>query len=120
MLSPAYTFLMSNRSVEVQVWLDVGASGWFERLAQPLTHPYVLSRGWEPGRRWTDEDEFEADQEALCRLSLGLLRRCRRRLLLAAADLGEQGYEQRGQLLRGLQRAFKRLGLAGLGMEAAT
>ena len=56
---------MSNRPVEVQFWLDVGSRGWSERLYQPLTHPYVLSRGWQPGRPWTDADEFEAGQEAL-------------------------------------------------------
>ena len=50
LIAPAYTFLMSNRPVEHQFWLDVGATGWWERLYQPLTHPYVLSRRWEPGQ----------------------------------------------------------------------
>ncbi|MFU8771263.1 MAG: DEAD/DEAH box helicase family protein, partial [Anaerolineales bacterium] len=27
-LSPAYTFLMSNRPVEFQFWLDIGSTGW--------------------------------------------------------------------------------------------
>ena len=35
---------MMNRPVTVQFWLDVGSSGWYERLDQPLTHPQVLSR----------------------------------------------------------------------------
>ncbi|HBY09230.1 MAG TPA: hypothetical protein DEH22_16175, partial [Chloroflexi bacterium] len=34
-LAPAYTFLMANRPVEVQFWLDVGGRGWYERLYQP-------------------------------------------------------------------------------------
>ena len=46
LLAPAYTFLMSNYPVDYQFWLDAGSSGWFERLFQPLTHPYVLGRGW--------------------------------------------------------------------------
>ncbi len=54
LLAPAYTYLMSNRPVEVQFWLDIGSRGWFERLYQPLTHPYVLSRQWPLGRLWTD------------------------------------------------------------------
>ncbi len=54
MLAPAYTFLMSNRPVDYQFWLDVGSRGWFERLYQPLTHPYVLSREWPAGQSWTD------------------------------------------------------------------
>ncbi len=58
LLAPAYTFLMANRPVEVQFWLDVGSRGWAERLYQPLTHPYVLSRAWQPGRLWTDADEM--------------------------------------------------------------
>jgi len=35
LVAPAYTFLMMNRPVTVQVWLDVGSSGWYERLDQP-------------------------------------------------------------------------------------
>ncbi len=53
LVAPAYTFLMMNRPVSVQFWLDPGSSGWYERLDQPLTHPQVLSRNWPPGRQWT-------------------------------------------------------------------
>ncbi|HXF62371.1 MAG TPA: hypothetical protein VNK95_12185, partial [Caldilineaceae bacterium] len=38
-IAPAYTFLMRNRPVDIQFWLDVGSTGWWERLYQPLTHP---------------------------------------------------------------------------------
>ena len=65
LLAPAYTFLMSNQPVEHQFWLDVGSSGWWERLNQPLTQPYVLSRTWQAGAQWTDLDEYAARQEAL-------------------------------------------------------
>jgi hypothetical protein len=109
LMAPAYTFLMTNRAVDVQFWLDVGSSGWWERLYQPLTHPYVLSRNWPEGKVWTDEDEFSARQMALGRLILGLVRRCRRRIYLGIADLGEQGYEQRGPLLQVVQRTLRRL-----------
>jgi hypothetical protein len=100
LLAPAYTYLMSNRPVAVQFWLDVGSGGWWERLFQPLTQPYVLSRGWEPGRLWTDADDRDANQQALGRLVSGLLRRCRERVYLGLSDLGEQGFEQRGPLLK--------------------
>ena len=50
LLAPAHTFLMMNRPVDYQFWLDIGSRGWFERLYQPLTQPYVLSRHWQPGR----------------------------------------------------------------------
>jgi hypothetical protein len=107
LLAPAYTFLMSNRPVEVQFWLDIGSRGWFERLYQPLTHPYVLSRQWPPHAVWTDTEEYEASQEALYRLALGLIRRCRRKIYLGLSELGEQGYEQQGPLLKAIQRVLR-------------
>jgi hypothetical protein len=107
LVAPAYTFLMMNRPARIQFWLDVGASGWYERLYQPLTHPYVLSRHWEIGRPWTDADEMQASQEGLTRLVDGLLRRCRERVYLGISDLGESGFEQRGRLLLAFQRLLQ-------------
>jgi hypothetical protein len=107
LLAPAYTFLMYNRPVRIQFWLDVGSRGWFERLYQPLTHPYVLSRNWPASRIWTDNDELTANQEALQRLALGLLHRCREALYLGLSDLNEQGYEQQGPLLKAFNRILR-------------
>jgi hypothetical protein len=106
LVSPAHTFLMMNRPVTYQFWLDPGSSGWYERLSQPLTHPYVLSRGWEPGRMWTDADEVQYNGEALARLISGLLLRCRERVYLGIAELGESGFEGRGELLRAFQKVL--------------
>jgi hypothetical protein len=107
LVAPAYTFLMSNRPVTVQFWLDVGSSSWYERLFQPLTHPYVLSRHWKLGQIWTDADEVEANNANLARLLTGLLRRCRRQLYLGLTELGESGYEQRGVLVRAFQQVMQ-------------
>ncbi len=107
LLAPAYTFLMSNRPVDVQFWLDVGSRGWWERLYQPLTQPYVLSRGWPRGDVWTDAAEHEARQETLHRLVQGLVRRCRRRVYLGLSELGENGREQKGPLLQAIQRVLR-------------
>ena len=107
LVAPAYTFLMMNRPATVQFWLDAGSSGWYERLSQPLTHPYVLSRAWEPGRMWSDADEVRVSQEALERLVTGLLRRCRQRVVLCLAELGESGFEQRGELLKVFQKVLQ-------------
>ena len=30
-LAPAHTFLMQNRPVEIQIWLDIGNMGWWQR-----------------------------------------------------------------------------------------
>ncbi len=109
LLTPATTFLMSNRPVRVQFWLDAGSSGWWERIAQPLTHPYILAADWPPGRLWTDADEVAAQHDRLSRLLLGLTRRCREHVYIVNAEIGEQGYEQRGQLLSVLQRLLRRL-----------
>ncbi len=106
LLAPAYTFLMSNRPVDVQFWLDAGSSGWVERLFQPLTHPYVLSRHWPRERVWTDADEVEANNATLARLLTGLLRRCRDKIYLGLTELGESGYEQRGALLKAFNRVL--------------
>ncbi len=104
LIAPAYTFLLANQPVDHQFWLDVGSSSWAERLYQPLTHPYILSREWDPERVWTDADENEQNQEMLYQLVLGLARRCRQRIHLGLCDLGETGYESRGMLLRAIQQ----------------
>jgi hypothetical protein len=107
LVAPAHTFLMMNRPVKAQFWLDVGSSGWHQRLAQPLTHPHVLTREWEPGRIWTDADEVETSRAAMARVVSGLLHRCRERVYLCLAELGESGFEQRGDLLRAFQRVLQ-------------
>jgi hypothetical protein len=108
LVAPAYTFLMANRPVDYQLWLDAGSEGWWERIYQPLTHPYVLSADWPEGRLWTDEDEMGSRRERLLRLILGLVRRCRKRVYLGYCQYGEQGYEGRGPLLMALQAALMR------------
>lgn len=106
LIAPAYTFLMRNHPVQHQFWLDAGSSGWVERLDQPLTHPYVLSRRWGDERLWTDADEMTTKQQNLFRLLSGLLRRCRTRVHLGITQWGEQGYEQQGLLVQLLQRVL--------------
>jgi hypothetical protein len=110
LLAPAYTFLLANRPVDVQFWLDVGSSDWWERLHQPLTHPHVLSRRWPRGAVWTDADEFEVRQDSLYRLTLGLVRRCRQEIVLGFSELSEHGYEQQGPLLKAMQRVLRSTG----------
>lgn len=106
-IAPAYTFLMRNRPVEYQFWLDIGSRGWYERIRQPLTHPYVLSRSWDLHRPWTDNDEYDSGLDALYRLSQGLIRRCRSGIFLGLSELGEQGFEHKGQLLRSIDQALR-------------
>lgn len=107
LIAPAYTFLLANRPVEHQFWLDVGSPAWAERLYQPLTHPYILSREWDRSRIWTDVDEYEHNRDALYRLVIGLVRRCRKRIHLGLCDLSESGNESRGMLLRAIQAVMQ-------------
>ncbi len=109
LIAPAYTFLMMNRPAAFQFWLDPGSDGWSQRVSQPLTHPYVLSRAWDPsqGRLWLDNDEIANEVETLARLTGGLLARCREKIFLALSDLGAAGFEQRGTLLRAFQKVLQ-------------
>jgi hypothetical protein len=102
LLAPAYTFLMMNQPATIQFWLDAGSGGWCERVFQPLTQPYVLSRSWEREQVWSDADDLAANQQTLALLVTGLLRRCRNRIYLGLSDLGESGFEQRGPLLKAI------------------
>jgi hypothetical protein len=108
-IAPAYTFLISNYPVDVQFWLDVGNRSWSERLYQPLTHPYVLSRNWSVDRIWTDTEEVETGEQVLYALAFGLLNRCRRSIYLGLSEYNEQGYEQRGPLLQAFHRILQSL-----------
>jgi hypothetical protein len=108
-IAPAYTYLISNYPVDVQFWLDVGNRSWAERMYQPLTHPYVLSRNWFPGKAWTDAEEVETGDQVLSALVFGLLSRCRKKIFLGLSEYNEQGYEQRGPLLQAFHRVLQSL-----------
>lgn len=103
-IAPAYTYLMRNRPARFQFWLDIGSQAWGERLEQPLTNPYVVRREYPTGEIWTDDHETNSNYDALRRLVLGLIRRCSDQIYLGVADLGEQGFEQRGPLLHLFQQ----------------
>ncbi len=109
LIAPAYTFLMRNQPVDVQFWLDIGNRGWFERLYQPLTHPYVLRSTWNINDKWTDEHEFETRRRTLFHLVMGLIRRCRKKVYLGLSELGESGYESQGELLAAFNKVLRRL-----------
>ncbi len=106
-MAPAYTFLLGNQPVDVQFWLDISSPSWYQRLDQPLTHPYVLSRHWEAGQLWDAENELDAAQETLRRLTLGLLNRCRKKVYVGMSALDIRGYENRGLMVRVITEAWR-------------
>jgi superfamily I DNA/RNA helicase len=107
LVAPAYSFLMANRPATIQFWLDPGSSGWFQRLDQPLTHTNVLSRSWPLDRKWTFAEEQKANIDTMGRLVLGLVRRCRQKIVLCTSRVGESGFEQRGPLLSAFQTVLE-------------
>ncbi|KAA3643870.1 MAG: hypothetical protein DWQ07_17290 [Chloroflexi bacterium] len=108
LIAPAYTFLMRNQPVDYQFWLNIGSTDWYQRLYQPLTHPEVLSRRWPEGRKWTMEDEEQYARESMARLTVGLVRRCRKAIYLGLSELNEAGYEMTGDLQKALNSILKR------------
>lgn len=108
LLAPAHTFLMTNLPASYQFWLDVGSLSWWQRLEQPLTHPYVLSRQWAPEQTWTNDLEIEFNQRSLERISRGLIRRCRSKIYIFTTDINEQGDQQHGPLLQATQILMRR------------
>lgn len=108
LIAPAHTFLMENRPSAYQFWLDVGSQGWWERLNQPLTNPYILRRGWQASDVWTDALEYNANQEHMQRIIEGLINRCQNKIYVYSVQVNEYGSEQRGALLRAFQTLRKR------------
>jgi len=100
LISPAFSFIMSNIPVDYQIWLDIGSRGWYERLDQPLTHPYVLSRNWKKGNAWTEFDEISVGEAQLSNLVWGLVRRCRKAVFVGLSKYDDQGFETSGLLLQ--------------------
>jgi hypothetical protein len=108
-IAPATTFLLKNRVVDYQFWVDIGSSSWVERIEQPLTHPYVLRRE-NSGviKMWSDKIEEEQTTLRLYALITGLIRRTRKGIYLGVAQLGEGGMGQQGRLLLILEQIIKR------------
>lgn len=109
LIAPAHTYLMQNQAVDVQIWLDIGSNGWWERLEQPLTHPYVLSRSWPPEKKWTKADADLTNSQSLSQMAAGLCARCRQKVYLVYLEINEQGFDQQGPLLKSVYSALTRL-----------
>lgn len=108
-LSPAFSFLMTNRPVKYQFWIDIGSQGWWSRLDQPLTQPFVLNRNWPSDKLWTDVEEVSNNQQTLARITSGLIRRCSSHIYMCTLGYNEQGLEERGALLMALQNLLRQI-----------
>lgn len=107
-IAPAFTFLMQNRSVDYQFWLDIGSLGWWERLYQPLTNPYVYQSKWKEDQVWGQENDYKVNQSVMERLIGGLLLRCNRGIYASILQTNEFGAQNIGPLLQTFQTFMKR------------
>jgi hypothetical protein len=105
LISTIYGYLLGGRPVEVQVWLEAAASGWWDIPRQPLSNAFVLAQSWPEGRLWTMEDDFQIRNQLLSRIVRGLTSRCQRGVILANSELDRRGIRQDGPLWRALQPA---------------
>ena len=106
-VAPVHTFLMSQRVVRFQFWLDIGSMGWWEPLHQPLTNHQVLARHWQRGARWTDALDFEMRNRILFRLIRELADRCSDGIYLCNSDLEARGEHQDSPLLQSVQQVLQ-------------
>jgi hypothetical protein len=101
-IATVYGYLIGEERATVQVWLEAGATGWWDLPRQPLSNPFVLAQSWRPDRLWTAVEEFEMRDQLLSRLIRGLTRRCAGSVVLAHSDLDRRGLHQEGRLWRAL------------------
>ena len=106
MISTIYGYLLTGRPVDVQVWLETAATGWWDIPRQPLSNAFVLAQSWPEDRPWTMEDDFKIRNQLLSRIVRGLTSRCRGGVVLATSELDRRGVRQDGPLWRALQTIF--------------
>ncbi len=106
MVTTMYNFLLSERVVKIQVWLETAATGWWDLLKRPLSNAFVLAQSWE-GNKWTMEDDFKIRNELLVNIIRGLTSRCEEGIILATSDLDRRGLRQEGRLWQALQPVIR-------------
>lgn len=110
LISLTSAFLSANRIADYQIWLNVGAPRWWERIYGELTNDAVLNRSWIPDKKWDVLTSSAYNDSYMIRQVSGLLRRCRKQVKAYASELSEAGMEQRSKLLlifSALTRRFK-------------
>lgn len=102
LITTVYSFLLSEKKVPVQVWLETAATGWWDMPRQPLSNTFVLAQSWDPDDIWTMEDDVRIRNALLSRIVRGLTSRCELGIVLATSDLDRRGVRQDGPLWRAL------------------
>jgi hypothetical protein len=105
MISTIYGYLLAGRPVQVQVWLETAATGWWDIPNQPLSNAFVLAQSRASDEPWTTEEDFAIRNQLLSRIIRGLTNRCASGVILASSDLDRRGLRQEGVLWQALQLA---------------
>jgi len=105
MISTIYGYLLAGYPMQVQVWLETAATGWWDIPKQPLSNAFVLAQSRPADEPWTTDEEFTIRNQLLSRIIRGLTNRCTDQIILANSDLDRRGLRQDGPLWRALQPA---------------
>lgn len=108
MISTIYGYLLAGRPVQVQVWLETAATGWWDIPNQPLSNAFVLAQSRSADQPWTTGEDFNIRNELLSNLIRGLSVRCHDGIILVNSDLDRRGIRQDGVLWRALQPVIRK------------
>ena len=103
LISTMYGYLLAGKPVQVQVWLETAATGWWDIPNQPLSNAFVLAQSYDSSQPWTMDQDFSIRNQLLSRIIRGLTNRCGQGIILASSDLDRRGLRQEGPLWRALQ-----------------
>lgn len=101
-ISTIYGYLLAGNPARVQIWLEAGATGWWDIPRQPLSNAFVLRPGYDPDQLWTATEDMALRNELLSRIVRGLTGRAEEGVILANSDLDRRGVQQEGPLWRAL------------------
>lgn len=107
LLATPYAYISGHLQTDIQIWMDCTSRRWFLEDVRELINPHALAARWQPDATWSDEHNQQNSLQNGARLARALVRRCRKRLLAAAASVDSQGFEQDGQLLAALEIALQ-------------
>lgn len=95
----AGTYILMNKPASYQIWLNAGASRWWERIYGQITNDVILSRNWQSGDLWDADMNFSHNDMNLNILIQSLLARCRKQVRIYASELNESGQDQKSRFL---------------------
>lgn len=98
-LTTPYAYISGHFRSRIQVWLDCTSGRWFQQDVREIINPHVLKKSWREGDLWTDDVNTALSLGNGARVVRALMRRCGDLLVVGAANIDSQGFEQNGVLL---------------------